>query len=216
MSQYGKEVLILFQSAENGDLDSLKAVLKRGVVTVHACLNDRSALHTAALHGRAEAVKYLLSENADTKAVDKNWLLPIHYAAARNHEDVISLLAKVDPSTVSMKDIYGVTALHLAASSASDVTVETLIKHGANIYSEDYEDKLIPYDYASEPNNTPVLKLLEKLMKDYCSASSSSEGEGDSDVFSPGYYEEGPEALGSDSPIQDNTAPFIIPFHNFY
>lgn len=116
------------------------------------------ACHLAAQHGHTLAVLYLLSSgNTPVDAVDSGRRTCLHWAAIKNHPDlVVALLAFVNlESPDSLKqfvnmpdDEYGMTALHWAAHSCFADVCKELLRFGADPLIRDKKDRL-PLDLAA-------------------------------------------------------------------
>jgi hypothetical protein len=85
-----------------------------------------TALHWAAAHGRAEAIKTLLAHKADVKARDKDGWTPLHAAAAAGSEAACKQLleAGADPAA---RDARGRTP-HDWAERMGNVAAEAVLK----------------------------------------------------------------------------------------
>ncbi|KAL9069660.1 MAG: hypothetical protein Q9161_005360 [Pseudevernia consocians] len=136
----------LMSSIQNPREDIAKRVL--GSVDNVEASDDhkRTALHYAALEGKAEIVRLLImnrkaSQNATTR---KYGWTPLHYAAPRRHAEVIELLGKngTDCNTLTSKQDGARSAIHLVLlkkdlSSNGAECIRLLLRYGANIEQRD-------------------------------------------------------------------------------
>jgi len=86
---------VVADAAREGDLATVKRLLKEGG-DVNAALGDgTTALHHAAMRGDADMVSVLLYAGANVRATTRlGGYTPLHLASQRGHEQVIQLLVK--------------------------------------------------------------------------------------------------------------------------
>jgi serine/threonine-protein phosphatase 6 regulatory ankyrin repeat subunit B len=90
-------------------------------------------LHRAAFTGDIKLTTLLLNAGADIQIQDNMGRYPLHYAALRGHEAVLSLLLTSPPlNYINTLDTSGLTPLMLAAGSNHPFTVRLLTAHGAD------------------------------------------------------------------------------------
>ncbi|KAF0894567.1 hypothetical protein E2562_001868 [Oryza meyeriana var. granulata] len=91
--------------------------------------SSQNALH-AAVFQSSEMVHLLLQWKPELAVqVDCNGSTPLHFAASDNNRSVVSaILRAAPPSTVYMKDMEGLSALHVAARLGHDNVVKDLIR----------------------------------------------------------------------------------------
>lgn len=84
--------LALWRAAETGEIDEIKAVLKR-VADINA-RNEHgvTALMRAAQHGQAEVVRLLLAQGADANVIRNDKFTALSLAAFFGHTDVVRIL----------------------------------------------------------------------------------------------------------------------------
>uniref|UniRef100_A0A0E0MD72 PGG domain-containing protein n=1 Tax=Oryza punctata TaxID=4537 RepID=A0A0E0MD72_ORYPU len=116
------------------------AVMSRSVAAVRAIIttcedassvgpSSQNALH-AAVFQSSEMVHLLLQWKPELAIqVDCNGSTPLHFAASNNNRSVVSAILRVaPPSTAYMKDMEGLSALHVAARLGHDDVVKELIR----------------------------------------------------------------------------------------
>ncbi|KAL4459204.1 hypothetical protein ABPG75_014069 [Micractinium tetrahymenae] len=87
-----------------------------------------TAMHIAAVHGRAEAVSLLLSlAPACTRCSNELGCLPIHLAARHVHRKVLQQLLAAAPETALATTLQGFTPLHYAALRSQPAAVPVLV-----------------------------------------------------------------------------------------
>ena len=83
----------LHVAANAGHLDVVEILIEHGAdVNAAAGLTGKTPLHIAAERGRLPIVESLIAKGADVNARDNGNTLPIRYAAAAAHFDVVELL----------------------------------------------------------------------------------------------------------------------------
>lgn len=96
--------------------------------------DERTALHHAAINGKTEMTRLLLSKGASTSARDfcdtGGGMTPLHYAAAGGHLDVIRLLVG-NGADINSPGAKEGTPLQTAASNKHDIAVSLLLDLGA-------------------------------------------------------------------------------------
>ncbi|GMH33513.1 hypothetical protein BSKO_01347 [Bryopsis sp. KO-2023] len=150
-------------AASNGDVDTVRNLLARGVPINQGDYDDRTTLHLAASEGNLRVVELLLQEGADPNVKDRWDGTPLSDAISNKQTPVVELLQKYDgvltfkqPASmlcgaaavddISMMESFlsnGVeanccdydqrTALHLAASEGMLRVAEFLTRSGANV-----------------------------------------------------------------------------------
>lgn len=96
--------------------------------------DERTALHHAAINGKTEMTRLLLSKGASTTARDfcdtGGGMTPLHYAAAGGHLDVIRLLVG-SGADINSPGTKGGTPLQTAAWNKREIAVGLLLDLGA-------------------------------------------------------------------------------------
>jgi len=87
-----------------------------------------NALMYAALHGRLDFVRFLISRRAE---VNKTGWTALHFAAANGHADVVRLLLE-EHAYVDAESPNGTTPLMMAARNGHPTVVRLLVEEGAD------------------------------------------------------------------------------------
>jgi ankyrin repeat protein len=111
----------IHDAANAGDLEKVKALLKKDPDLVSSRVNERdisgfTPLHWAAMAGKKDIAELLLANGAKVNAkIDGRFggCTPLHLAAWTGHKDVAELLL-ADKAEVDAKDNWGRTPLHKA------------------------------------------------------------------------------------------------------
>jgi ankyrin repeat protein len=128
--------------------------------------NGQTALHWAAYLSNVIAAKKLIDKGADPNIVDQHGRSPLHVAAQEeDSNEIIDLLLASGKVSVDDVDEDGDTALYFAASVSNVITVQKLIKKGANpnIFNK---ESWSPLDVAATKRyGCPIIDLLLEAKK---------------------------------------------------
>lgn len=130
-----KESTALHLAADEGNIECVDLLLAKGADATLKNHRGFTALHLAARTSSLECVESLLRNgNANPNAEDFDHRTPLHAAVGKseNAYDILETLISWG-ANVNHKDIYGFTALHLAALDGLAQCVEMLIFHGADV-----------------------------------------------------------------------------------
>ena len=128
--QQSDRVQELFDAAQAGDLDSVKAAIDSGVDVNAKTKYSGTALSFAAEKGHLEVVKYLMEKGADPNAKDTFYnATPLTWAGYRRHKEIASFLRengaelpvlKADPERAKKKPEPGKTDDQLDPAAEED------------------------------------------------------------------------------------------------
>ncbi|EDX12034.1 transient receptor potential channel pyrexia isoform X1 [Drosophila simulans] len=130
-----KESTALHLAADEGNVECVDLLLAKGADAKLKNHRGFTPLHLAARTSSLDCVESLLRNgNADANAEDFDHRTPLHAAVGKseNAYDIMETLIQWG-ANVNHKDIYGFTALHLAALDGLVQCVEMLIFHGADV-----------------------------------------------------------------------------------
>ncbi|XP_019534881.2 transient receptor potential channel pyrexia [Aedes albopictus] len=130
-----KETTALHLAADEGNLECVTLLLSKGADAKAKNHRGFTPLHLAARAASAECVEALLRiGNADPNAEDADHRTPLHAAVGKSDSafDILEILISWG-ANVNHKDVYGFTALHLAALDGLAHCVEMLLFHGADV-----------------------------------------------------------------------------------
>lgn len=130
-----KESTALHLASDEGNFECVKLLLSKGADATLKNHRGFTALHLACRTSSLECVKDLLENgNADPNAEDFDQRTALHAAVSKG-ESTLSILELLisKGANVNHKDIYGFTALHLAALDGLAQCVEMLIFYGADV-----------------------------------------------------------------------------------
>lgn len=130
-----KESTALHLAADEGNAECVKLLLSKGADAKLKNHRGFTALHLAARTSSLECVRELLENgNANANAEDFDQRTPLHAAVGKldSAYSILELLISKG-ANVNHKDVYGFTALHLAALDGLAQCVEMLIFYGADV-----------------------------------------------------------------------------------
>uniref|UniRef100_A0A2M4ACA0 Putative transient receptor potential channel pyrexia n=3 Tax=Anopheles triannulatus TaxID=58253 RepID=A0A2M4ACA0_9DIPT len=133
--QGDKQMTALHLAADEGNLDCVTQLLARGADVRARNHRGFSPLHLAARSGSTDCVEALLKlGGCDPNVIDFDERTPLHTAVGKSETAVEMLEILIAwGANVNQKDIYGFTALHLAALDALGPCVEVLLHNGADV-----------------------------------------------------------------------------------
>jgi ankyrin repeat protein len=100
----------------------------------------RRPLHLAAANGIPDQIMLLLRAKADCNARDCMGAAPLHYAVKAAQEDAVKMLVRMCGRALeieSEEDMFGLTALHMAAQYGLEEITFALLDAGANVNAPD-------------------------------------------------------------------------------
>ena len=148
-------------AAREGDVEILKTLLQTNDQAMEtAGSNGRTALHTASLHGRFEAVKLIhRNSGAGNMKTDSCGNLPIMDSVRAGSIDILDFLADLNPGSIYHKDILSRNCLHVAAESGQENITQHLIKHHG-MHANDDSSLTTPLHWAAKEGQTTVIVTL--------------------------------------------------------
>lgn len=147
-------------AAQEGDLDSIRLLLRNGADVNAAQSDGMSALHWAAQNDDTSVIEVLLYAGANVAATTRlGGYTPLHLAGrAGNASALDALLAGgTDPE---VRTSTGVTALHFAAAAGRTDAIDVLVRHGAEIDSPTTADAQTPLMWATASNRLHAMDAL--------------------------------------------------------
>lgn len=143
--------------SRDGNLEVVKFLLEKGVDIASKNNYGETPLHLSSENGKLEVVKFLLEKGADIESKFPFRRSP--FPMDPLHELRKDKLKKGTWVSKKGKD-YGITPLHMAATSGSNLeVVKFLLEKGANIESKQL-DRKTPLHVAVESGDFDLVKLL--------------------------------------------------------
>jgi ankyrin repeat protein len=147
-------------AAMNGDRETVRALIKKGLDVNEAQGDGTTALHFAAIKGDAELTQMLLVAGANHRAATRiGAYTPLYLAARGGHSAVVALLlaAGADPKAETTN---GTTPLMIGAASGDTRTITTLVENGSDINAKDKAKGETALMFAAAFNRSDAVKLL--------------------------------------------------------
>ncbi|KAM5172688.1 ankyrin repeat domain-containing protein 16 [Mantella aurantiaca] len=128
----------------------------------------RTPLHTAAMHGCFDVVKILLERcRYDPDCKDSCGVTPFMDALQNGHLPIAQLLLEEKKVCVTATDKMGAQALHLAAVTGQDQSLQYLVSGlGVNVNERATSIQLSPLHYAAKEGHASCLSTLLSLGAD--------------------------------------------------
>ena len=148
-------------AASTGNSQIGSMLLAHGASVDSVDKQHATPLHNAADNDRVAMVKLLLEAGANPNALDYNLESPLMRAAAQGHVNCVPVLLEAN-ADMQLRDIWGQTALHLAADSgAKDMFIFLISKvSGYELTTEDVWGLSVLYYAICEPLAFPMNFLL--------------------------------------------------------
>lgn len=155
----------LHWSCMSGCIQSTKKLIDKGLSVHQPDIDGYTALHSAAQFNHPSILEFCkFYTNVKLDFEDNKGRTALHWAAFKQHPIVIEwLLANGANGTV--QDIYGDTALHIAAKNNKVLSIKTLVYHNSDelmIDMTNLENKTA-LDLAKEHKSKKSIKLLNKI-----------------------------------------------------
>ena len=158
-----KNVSPIHLAAASGKVKMLNALLDRGASINIADENGLKPLHYAIRSGKKEMIQLLLDKGASIMEVDDRKNNALHHAASRGKDNIIPYLLEQMVISESF-NIYGETALHLAALNCQPLTLVALVNAGFGLDVKNGDGKT-PYELAIENGRIENADILEKISR---------------------------------------------------
>ncbi|KAJ8397112.1 hypothetical protein AAFF_G00009660 [Aldrovandia affinis] len=124
----------LLQAAREADMAKVKKTLALEIINFKHPQSHETALHCAVASPhpkRKQVTELLLRKGANVNEKNKDFMIPLHVAAERAHNDVMEVLQK-HGAKMNALDTLGQTALHRAALAGHLQTCRLLLNYGAD------------------------------------------------------------------------------------
>jgi hypothetical protein len=158
-AQDGEE---LIKTAYNGEIESVRGLLREGVDVNARNAEDITALFMASYEGHVDVVKTLLKNGAKVDIVTKSGHDTALIVASQNgHLDVVKALIQAE-SDVNATNNRGATPLILASAKGYGDVVRTLLENGADASIETHSEGTTALAAARRGNHSDIVRMLEE------------------------------------------------------
>lgn len=138
------------ESARDGDIGTIKKLIKLGVNVNSKKNNNDTALIWASENGHIQIVKLLLQAGADLEHKNKSGNTALYYACLEDHDEIVSLLVSAG-ATLENRFNNGNTVLMEAINGEKSKVVEILLKEAK-----------INVNQQNDFGNTPLIEAAQK------------------------------------------------------
>lgn len=148
------------EAAAQGDLESVRTLLREGADVNAAQGDGMTALHWAALRGDAEMVSVLVYAGANVASTTRlGAYTPLHLASRDGRAEAVALLIEAgsDPNAATTT---GVTSLHFAAAGGDVPTLTSLLGAGAEIEAQEEANGQTPLIFAAAAGRLEAVHAL--------------------------------------------------------
>ena len=149
----------LGEAVKNGDVASVRALLKGRAAGNTLDPDGTSILHWAVQRDDLETAKLLISAGANPKAANRYGVTPLHLASANGSAPMIEqlLAAGADANTALPE---GETSLMTAARNGNPRAVKVLLAHGADVNATERWKGQTALMWAAADNNAEAARAL--------------------------------------------------------
>jgi ankyrin repeat protein len=149
----------IVDAAMNGDLKSVRALLRQ-TVDVNATHPDgMSALHWAVHRDDLEMADLLLAAGADFRAANRTGAKPLYLAAINGNAAMIARLLDAGEDANAILTTEDETVLMLASHTGNAAAVEVLLEHGADVNAQQLRGQTAVM-WAAAEGHADVIELL--------------------------------------------------------
>lgn len=156
--EHGQELL---KAAAQGELNTVRDLIQKGVDIMFVDEGNRSALYKAVENNQCIVVDYLVEIKGEEllRLKENSWRdTPLHKAASMGHATIIKRLLRFH-SNIEDKQKQGKTALFLATEWGREKAVNVLLDHGAQVFTK-RDLGGTPLHAAASGNYPEILKRL--------------------------------------------------------
>ena len=156
----GQAPSTIADAAMIGDVEAVRALLKKGLDVNEAQGDGTTALHWAAIKGSAEVAQMLIYAGANLRATTRlGGYTPLYLAAKGGHSAVVAALlaAGADPKVATTN---GTTPLMIAAAAGDTRTITALVENGSEINAKDTAKGETALMFAAAFNRADAVRLL--------------------------------------------------------
>lgn len=183
-------------AAARDDIETVRALLKKGADVNGAQGDGSTALHWAAANANRKLADLLIASKANLSAQTRlAGITPLFVAAKNGAAGVVEDLIKAG-ADVNLANAAGTTPLMMAASAGDPATIRILIEHGAKVNAAESTHGQTALMFAAALNRSDAVSLL---MKNGADASLSTK------VVKPERFRPDPNFVPMNDPTDETT-----------
>lgn len=149
----------LAEAAERGDIDTVRALLKKHVDVNAPSADGTPALHWVVRMQDVETARLLLKAGADANLSNRYGVRPLHLAINNADVEMVKLLLSAHADATS-SDATGENCLMMAARGGNIEIVKALLDKHAAVDATDPEYHQTPLMVAARAGHAPIVSLL--------------------------------------------------------
>ena len=149
----------LLQSAYDGNLSEVQALVSKGISVDIAGAKERTPLMLAAYNGHTSVVEFLHGQGADVNAQDGEGKTALMYTCKRSFNDTAAFLLESGAEVNVRSTKKRITALMIAAVAGNLELAKMLLDHGADASLTDVFGNTA-MSLAERKENSAVVDLL--------------------------------------------------------
>jgi ankyrin repeat protein len=148
-------------AAMQGDVETVRSLVKQGADVNAAQGDGMTALHWAAYKGDAEMVGLLVYAGANTEALTRlGDYTPLHLASEQGRTAAVKALLAAGANAKAETSTGAVTPLHFAAGTGDVEAISALIAAGANVNAAETQWGHTPLMFAAGRNRPEAIATL--------------------------------------------------------
>ena len=152
----------LHAAVEEGIIDIVKSLLKRGEDIDCRNTSDETPLRIAARMGGLDIVRLLIERGAEVDSRDKWGWTPLHEACRFEHIEVLRLLLD-HGANVNARQADSWTPAHISASHGNPEMVKLFLERGADVHAVNREGQT-PYQVSLASGYGEIANLFREHM----------------------------------------------------
>ena len=155
----------LIQAAKNGDVESVRGLLKQRIDVNAAQGDGATALHWAAHRDDLAMADLLIRSGARANVANDTGMTPLHLACTNRSAAMVERLLAGGADANAML-LNGETVLMTCARAGGEKAVKALLAHGAGVNAKEHEHDQTALMWAAAQRHPEVVQLLIEARAD--------------------------------------------------